>query len=138
MHEIIKEKVGKLQQLIVNIMKTEDDLLLVEKILPEAHVWLDDEVNVDWYVQSIEGVKTTLRAFALEGVLLDKFEPSETSPVWYLKGKKVRIRLVPVWPSEDAEGREVCKLVKIGERTYTSPIYKLVCQDGTEINKEAT
>ena len=128
MHEIVEEKVNYLQDQITATIKLNEDVELVEKLMPEAGIWLDGEVNVDWAVKGIEDVKAVLRKFALEGILLDLFNEHPSSPTWYLKGVGGKIRLSPTWTNEHTEGA-TCRLVKTGESTYSYPTYKLVCKD---------
>jgi len=128
MHEKVKATVAELEKKIAKVKLTEEDLLLVEELMPTANIWLDHDVNVDWAAGSMEEVKGVLAAFAKRGVMLDEFCASDSTPHWYLRGKNVRIRLFPCWSKEEGA---MCRLVQVGEVTNTYPKYKLVC-DKTE------
>jgi hypothetical protein len=133
MHKVVKDKIEKLQQDIEMATLLNQDVELVSNLLPTAYIWLDDEVNVEFSVSSIDEVKQVLRIFAEKGIMLDSFVPSNTDPVWYLKGINSRIRFHPNWSTEEGNS---CKLIKVGERTYTTPIYKLQC-NGKEVTDES-
>ena len=130
MNKIVEEKIDELQNTIRRVETTNDDVELVLSLMPNAYIWVDHEVNVNWPVKSMKEVKQILRKFAKKKAMLDHFIESPSQPIWYLKGINVLIRLVPTW-SIDAEGA-TCRLVKVGENTYTNPIYKLVCDDEKE------
>jgi len=133
MHEIIRRRVEKLQHEIEITTLLNADVELVSKILPNASVWVDNEVNVLFNVSSMDELKQTLKIFAEEGHMLDEFIPSETSPIWYLRGINGRIRLQPIWDGrEDAS----CKLIEVGKETFTRSIYKLQC-NGKEVTYES-
>jgi hypothetical protein len=113
---------------------TNEDVKLVKSIFPKMEVWIDHEVNCSFKVNSMDEVKSVLKKFAEHGIMLENFNKSETSPVWYLKGRKVIIRLQPIWPEENQQGA-TCRLVQVGVETCTYPKYKLVC-DGKEEEDE--
>lgn len=133
MHPKIKDVIDKKTSEISKVLLTEDDLIFVEKLLPKSSVWLDEDVNVSVAVRGKQEVKDILRMFAENGVLIDTFVPSDIQPVWWLRGKKVKIILTPIWDTNTDNGA-LCRLVKTGEETHTRPIYKLVCDDnGQEV-----
>ncbi len=137
MHKKIEERIDDLTKRIAATIALEEDLLKVEAILGEeftCSIWLDYEINLDFAAKSMDDIKVLLRRFAQNGIMLDSFQPSDTNPVWYLKGKNTKIRLRPYWQSEGAEG-VTCRLIKVGEITQTYPQYKLVC-DGKEVTYE--
>lgn len=132
-HPKVVEKIAQFQRHIKEVKLTQEDLLLTESIMPNANIWLDNEVNVVWYAKSVDDVKTVLRLFAQQGILLESFNKSDTTPVWYLQGKKVRIRLCPSWSKDEGDEGATCKLVQVGENIVRQPVYKLMC-DGKEID----
>ena len=144
--EVIQKKIVSLKgdrafylKRIEETKKMNEDVVLTLKIIPSANIYLDNEINVDWAVKSIGEVKEVLRAFAKEGIMLDRFYEDEANPIWYLKTKSgIMIRLKPTWyrDGEQAEG-VTCKLVQVGVTTSTYPKYRLICSDGSEPDKTA-
>jgi hypothetical protein len=128
MHPKIEVKINLYQQAIKNMIETEEDLILAERFVPEANIWIDNEVNVIWRVTDFKQVKDVLKLFAQEGIFIESFVKSDTCPVWYLQGKRVKIRLCPSWSSEDVEGA-TCKLVQVDVEMIKRPIYKLICKE---------
>lgn len=128
-NKYVAAKIGEISDRLKIVEKMDKDVDLVESIIPEAYIWLDYEINVNWLVKDFDEVKVILGKFAKEGVMLKEFVKSNTTPMWYLRGYKVIIRLCPEWSKEEGAS---CKLVKIGEETSVYPKYKLVC-DGKEI-----
>ena len=128
---VVAGRLKCLQTKIKETKLTNDDVNLVQEVIPDANIWLDHEVNVSWAARSMEEVKATLKEFAERHVMLESFVESETTPVWYLKGVNVKIRLCPQW-SMDGEGA-ACRLVKVGEDTIVTPKYKLVCDKEREV-----
>lgn len=127
MHTKIQRAIGELLKRIGQINLTEADLVIAEELMPEASIWLDDEVNINWPCKSMDEVKLILRKFAQKGIMLERFVQSSTSPVWKLHGKAVTIRLCPHWYNDDSQEGVTCKLIQVGVKTEEVPIYKLVC-----------
>jgi hypothetical protein len=133
MHKIVEAKISDLLRKIEDVKLTNDDVVLVIEVLPEATIWLDHEVNVNWPVQDVKDVEDVLRRFAQRKVFLDKYYPSNMSPSWNLKGLHVMIRLAPVWSHEEGAA---CHLVQTGVETY--PTYKLICSSGVSTTDTVT
>jgi hypothetical protein len=136
MHPKIQTAIGALLHQIGKVNATEEDLIAVEKIMPEAHIWIDYEVNVTWPVKSFDEVKHVLAKFAREGFMLKEYNKSDTHPSWTLKGKNCSIRLSPTWQQEETKEEGVtCRLVRVGTETVEQPIFKLMCSsaDGETI-----
>uniref|UniRef100_A0A6M3KJD4 Uncharacterized protein n=1 Tax=viral metagenome TaxID=1070528 RepID=A0A6M3KJD4_9ZZZZ len=127
-NKIVAIRLEELKDSIEKIKLLNDDVNLALEIMPDAHVWLDYEVNIHWPVKSMDDVKEVLKEFAKKHILLDHFVESEISPTWYLKGINSKIRLSPQWYYDSEEG-VTCRLVKVGEDTRTYPKYKLVCDE---------
>jgi hypothetical protein len=125
----VEEKITYFKTRMAEVKKTDVDVKLVKELFPEVSIWVDSEVNVNFEARSMTEVKDMLKIFARNKVLIEEFVESQSCPIWFLKGRKVRIRLAPTWTT-DADGA-TCRLVKVGENTYSTPIYKLVC-DGKE------
>jgi hypothetical protein len=126
MNKKVEERVAQLNAEICAVLKLDADVTLVEEVMPTAYIWLDSEVNVDFAASSMQEVKQVLAAFAKRGILLADFLSDATHPKWRLKGINGNILLTPNWSSEEGS---VCRLVKVGEKTYTYPEYKLICED---------
>lgn len=126
MHTLVEEKVADLNVKIAQALATDDDIKIAEEIIPDAKIWIDYEVNVGWAVSSMGEVKDVLAKFAKLGIMLDKYTASNTQPIWHLNGKKVKIRLSPIWSKNEGAA---CRLVQIGEDVRSYPIYKLVCDE---------
>jgi hypothetical protein len=124
MHEKIQTRITYLLDQIGKANKTEEDLLLAEELMPDANIWIDYEINIDWVVKSMEEVKEVLARFAKRGIFIRNVLKSDTKPTWFLKGKSCAIRLTPNWTREEGAS---CRLVQVGSRTEEVPIYKLVC-----------
>jgi hypothetical protein len=124
----VSDKITYLRERLVEVKKTDEDVRLVKELFPDMHIWLDKDVNCAFQAKSMNEVKNILKIFAKNGVMLDHFNESESSPIWYLKGKNVFICLTPVWSDEKTEGA-TCRLVQVGETTVTYPKYKLVCDE---------
>lgn len=139
MHPKIKRAITDLLSQIGRVHKTEEDVILTEKLLadiPDIYIWIDYEVNVAWSVKSFDEVKKVLATFAKAGVMLDEYFKSDTNPRWRLKGRNVGISLSPRWEHEGTvEEGVTCKLVRVGTKTVEQPIFKLVCNsvDGETI-----
>jgi hypothetical protein len=140
MDEAIVRKIEVLERQIEQAKACDDDLKLCREIMPsDATLWIDHEVNVVWHTDSMDDVKAVLRSFAQRGIMLDHVSKTD-KPEWQLKGMNVGIRLVPDWSIQDekeekSEGKS-CRLVKVDEKTYTYPVYKLVCDDKEAVNEE--
>jgi hypothetical protein len=130
MNERIKYAVEEYQRRIDEVIKLEDALNLAEELMPDAQIWIDSEVNINFTAKSIDEVKDALRLFAHKCVMLKEFTKSDTNPTWTLRYGDVNIILQPRWTTGD-DGAS-CKLVKVGEKTDTYPVYKLMC-DGKEV-----
>jgi hypothetical protein len=129
MHKLIETKVTSFQNQIAQVIKMEDDIKLVETLLPDAHISIDYEVNVQLYVKSIDEVKEVLRLFASNGHLLKEFVKAENILIWRLNGINFPICLIVHFPeegSEEAEGA-TCVRVKVDEVTRVEPVYKIIC-----------
>jgi|GEM_PF-6942695 len=138
MHKLIEQKLKEYQEIIERTMSMEDDILEVERIMPNADIFIDYEVNINLRVKSMDEVKEALRLFASEGHLLDSYTYSDSLPLWRLHGKNVPIVLIVYFPfegEEEAKGA-TCRRVKIGEDTAPRPIYKIVCDKPEDL--EAT
>lgn len=131
--EEIKKQIELYERRIEQTKLLDEDLQIVRRLYPKISVWLDHEINIAWGAKSMDEVKDMLKTFAKEGLMLDEngYQASDTSPVWYLKGKNVNIRLQPYWSTNEEEG-QTCKLVQIGEDVVRRPIYKLVCDKDKE------
>ncbi len=132
-HRLVADKIKESKERIANAKKCNEDAKIVTKLFPEAYIWVDYEVNMSFPALSMDVVKDALKKFANEGILIDHFSPSESHPVWRMKGKNVTIRFTPEFFTDSdtrAEGA-TCRLIKVGEETYTQNKYKLVC-DGKE------
>jgi ribosomal protein L37AE/L43A len=119
-------KIQDLQNRIKEAQLLNEDLKLCKEILPEYTPWLDNEINYDFACKSISEVKVVLNKFARKGIMLKEFTPSETKPIWCLKGKNCNIRLSPYWSQDEGAS---CRLIQVGEETRTYPKYKLVCDN---------
>jgi hypothetical protein len=124
----VREKIEYYERMIEAVKKTDEDVLAVKELFPDINIWVDKDVNCDFIAKSMVEVKKMLGRFAKAGFMLEQFNESESSPVWWLKGKNVMIRICPSWLDEKIEGA-TCTLVKVGEEVYTYPKYKLVCDD---------
>lgn len=123
----IKSQVELYEKRIEQTKLLNEDLLIVRRLYPKISVWLDHEINVSWGAKSMDEVKAMLKTFAKEGIMLDEYQASDTSPVWYLRGKNCKLRLQPYWSTTQEEEGQTCKLVQIGEDVVRRPIYKLMC-----------
>jgi hypothetical protein len=124
MHKLVKEKIESLENSIEVVKSLSPALEVIDKVLPDTHIWIDYEINITTYPKSKDEVKDVLKKLAKEGIKLVKFIESNTNPVWQLRGLGADIRFQPQWStSENAS----CRLVKIGE--ITSNKYKLVCNE---------
>ena len=133
MDKLIREKIKDLKAKIVQTRTLDEDLKICQSVMPEdTYYWLDYEVNVSWAVKSIDEVKEVLKKFAKKGIMLDYFQESDTNPKWKLKGKKAGIRLSPDWSRDEETQGATCRLVKVGEKTETYPIYKLMCDPSVD------
>ena len=124
---IVRQRLDDLQKRITETKLLNDDVNLVMEVMPSAHIWLDNEVNVTWAATNMSEVKELLAKFAKRHTMLKVFIKSDSSPVWYLKGLNTSIRLCPCW---SLEGSAACRLIKVGEDTCITPKYKLVCDEG--------
>jgi hypothetical protein len=124
MPEKVQRTIAGYLNKITEVYNTSADFEITEELMPYACIYLDNEVNVVWPAKSMTEVKEALAKFAKRGIMIDKVVKSDTSPIWYLKGRNCRIRLAPCWTSDDNVS---CKLVKVGEEMQ--PIYKLVCSE---------
>ena len=136
----VNEKIGQLKTGIKNARECDEDVKLARTILPEdTYFWVDYEVNASFKAKSFDEIKDYLGRFAKIGVMLDRYVKSESAPIWYLKGRKVSIRLLPQWLMEGeakAQGAS-CHLVKVGEAVSTYTKYKLIC-DGKVVGDHET
>jgi len=130
--EEVTKKIKDLEIQISDIKKTSEDVKLVKRLFPKMVIWVDRDVNCCFPVKSMNEVKNVLKTFAEAGILLDYFNKSKSTPVWYLKGKNVRICLTPQWADEKAEGA-TCRLVCVGEVVHTYPKFEVVCEKGEEL-----
>jgi hypothetical protein len=96
MHPKVQSKISELLAEIGKAYQTNEDVGIAEALMPDAYIWIDYEVNISWSVKSFDEVKEVLRRFAKNGIMLHRFYKSDTSPVWYLKGRNSTIRLKPV------------------------------------------
>jgi hypothetical protein len=129
MNTIVEERIKDLQARIDQTLQLDEDISLVWEVMPDVHIWLDYEVNVNWACKSIDDVKSILREFAKKEVMLKEFVPSNTQPRWVLKGINSTINLQPHWDTSEGSS---CRLVQIGVTTSKHPRYKLMC-DGKEV-----
>jgi hypothetical protein len=136
MHKKIQEAIDLHLSCIKSYNDTEADLELCEKLFPNAQISLNpSQVNIYWVAKSISEVKANLALLAKNGIMLERFSPHDTDPVWILKGLYVQICLRPQWQTETEEGA-TCRLVQIGIRqSEPVPIFKLMC-DGKFIEEE--
>jgi hypothetical protein len=133
-NKLVKERIQDLKKDIDRVKLLSPAANAVEKIFPKGHIWLHTytaRVGVSWNVKGLQDVKDALKLFAQNGIMLKEFQKSDTSPRWDLELNGVTISLEPYFPDEGTEGA-TCKLVKVGEQTYTNPIYKLVCDGSAE------
>jgi hypothetical protein len=126
MHELIRDKIIELEERIEHLKNMDEDVTLARELMPDASVWLDFEVNINWACSSMDEVKDTLKRFAEKGCLLRVFDKSDTNPAWRLNGKNATIRLSPTWSKDEGAA---CKLIQVGLRKEEYPVYKLVCPD---------
>jgi hypothetical protein len=127
MPEKVQQTIASLLAQITAVYNTSVDFEIAKELMPDAYIYLDNEVNMSWSAKSMTEVKEALAKFAKRGIMIDKVIKSDTNPIWYLKGRNCRIRLSPFWASDDDDAS--CKLVKVGEEMR--PIYKLVCSEFT-------
>ena len=120
----VQQTIARLLTQITAVYNTSVDLEITEELMPDAAIYIDNEVNVVWLAKSMTEVKEALAKFAKRGIMIDNVYKSDTSPVWYLKGRNCIIRLAPCWSSDENAS---CKLIKVGEEM--KPIYKLVCNE---------
>lgn len=125
MHKLIQEAITNLEVRLEQVKLLDDDVELVTRLMPDANIWLDYEVNVNWAVEDFTEVKEILAMFAKEGVMLKEFRKSDQSPVWRLGGLNAVVRLTPRWSKEEGAA---CRLVQTGIRKEEYPIYKLICE----------
>jgi len=125
MHKLIRERIKDLKKTMALIKETDEDVKLTLKLFPEAHIWLDCDVNMDLAISNMKEVADVLKLFAKNGVHLARHIPDDVSPCWILQGKS-KIHFTPVWSREEGAA---CRLVKIGEYTHTYPKYKLECKE---------
>lgn len=140
MHPLVQRNISAHLSMIGKIHKLNVDIPICEEIMPEARIWLDSEINIVFAVKAFSDVKEILAKFAKHGIMLKTFNKSDTHPTWVLITKSGNtIRLSPEWKMagiDDVNSEGVtCKLVKVGETTQVTPIYKLVCNsnDGESI-----
>lgn len=128
-------KIKGLQEQIARTRLLNEDLKLCKAILPDQSPWIDSEINYSFTCTAMSEVKIILGKFARAGIMIDKFIPSETNPIWYLKGKNCRIRFSPYWSQDEGA---TCRLVQVGTETREYPKFKLVCKEasGKEVTKE--
>ena len=81
MNKIIEEDIKLYEHKIEQLRTMDEDLNLVEELLPDASIYLDYEINVNQVCNSMEQVKNVLKIFAKKGVLLKEHRPSDTSPI---------------------------------------------------------
>jgi len=127
----VQNKINQLKNEIKKVAKLNEDMKICKQILPDRYPWLDEDINYSFSAKSMDEVKDILKKFAKEGIMLDEFQNSNPAqPIWWLKNNKTgtKIRISPYWASEKTEG-VTCRLIQIGEETYTRPKYKLVCDD---------
>jgi hypothetical protein len=128
----VKNRINFLQKEIDLAKRTDKDVKFVKELFPSVYIWVDQDVNISFTAKSMSEVKSMLRIFAKNGIMLDRVYEDQTNPIWYLKGINAIIRISPEWPSQDdTEGSAgaTCKLVKVGETIHRYPKYKLVCSD---------
>jgi len=130
--EEVTKKIKDLEIQISDIKKTSEDVKLVKRLFPKMVIWVDRDVNCCFPVKSMNEVKNVLKTFAEAGIMLDHFNNNKSNPVWYLKGKNVRILLNPQWADAKAEGA-TCRLVCVGEVVRTYPKFEVVCEKGEEL-----
>ena len=124
--KLVADKIGYHLDCIGKTAKLNDTVLLIQELMPDAYLWLDEDINVNWPVKEIGEVKIVLNMFARKGILLNRFIKSETSPRWTLKNGEIRIDLSPSWSKEEGAS---CRLVQVGVTKSEYPVYKLVCTD---------
>ena len=124
----VESKIKYLKERLIEVKKTDKDVRLVRELFPDINIWVDREVNCYFAAKSMTEVKAMLKKLAEAGIRITDTNDLTSQPVWYLKGKRVRIRLAPMFPETNVEGA-TCRLVKVGEEICTYPKYKLVCDE---------
>jgi hypothetical protein len=135
--KLVQDKIDYYLEKVEQIKLLNSDVILAKQLMPEASIWLDHEVNIDWAAKSMQEVKDALARFARAGIMLDNFVDDTAKPIWYLKGIGARIRLAPIWCKQEEADGATCHLVQVGEEICTYPKYKLVCDD-KEVNNATT
>ena len=136
MHKKIQEAISNHLAAITRINNCEADLELAEKLMPDAHIYTDGDVNISWAAKSMDEIKAALRKFAKHKIMLNHVYESQTRPIWYLNGLYAKVILIPHWSDKEEEG-VTCKLIQVGVETpEPRPIYKLVCDNMVRNNDE--
>ena len=100
MNRVIQEHVEWLSKQIARTIAMEQDVEIVQKIMPNAHVWVGyDGISVIWGIEPNANVEAEvgklLEAFAEKGVFLKSMIAKPERPEWFLGGKFCDIRLSP-------------------------------------------
>ena len=132
MNEVIAKEIQHLKEQIKKVKSFEEDVNILQKLIPKASFWFDYEINISQQAKSFTEVKQILKGLAEKRIFLISYQKSDTCPIWKLNGKTTTIRMTPNWTGDE---NAQCKLVQVGEKEVTSvePIYKLVCDEGEEM-----
>ena len=134
MHNLIKQKIKDIAEQVKSTKLLEEDILLAERLAPDKRVWIDCDVNVSWPAKSMDEVKSLLRVFAKEGIMLSSVNSKTAPTIWRLEGKNCSICLIPGWSTSEGAS---CRLVEVERKMVETPVYKLVC-DGKEVTEQET
>lgn len=136
MDKVIETAIRTHHERMAQALACETDIAICREVMPaDTYFWLDNEINASCTFNSMDEVKEVLRKFAQKGIMIHKFNNSDTNLRWQLKGVNTTISFTPHWlyGEEAKEKGATCRLVKVSTKMVQSDQYKLICDDKEDV-----